>query len=84
MAYIAPYCTSPGQELEKPAPAQIRSWWEMRAKADEHAPEIQQWAYRELKDMPCAMIIDVACQLEKVLEFLVKAGFNHDKSRQAS
>ena len=41
-------------------------------------------AYRELKDMPCAMIIDVACQLEKVLEFLVKAGFNHDKSRQAS
>ena len=25
------------------------------------------------------MIIDVACQLEKVLEFLVKAGFNHNK-----
>ena len=74
---IAPYCPGPGQELLKPTLAQIRPWWEMRAKADEHAPEIQQCAHRELKDMP--MIIDVACQLEKVLEFLVKAGFNHDK-----
>ena len=49
----------------------------IKAKPDEYAPEIQQWAHRELKEMP--MIIDVAIQLEKVLEFLVKAGFNHDK-----
>ena len=25
------------------------------------------------------MIIDVACQLEKVMEFLAKAGFDHDR-----
>ena len=49
----------------------------IKAKPDEYAPEIQQWAHRELKEMP--MIIDVAIQSEKVLEFLVKAGFNHDK-----
>ena len=73
---IAPYCPGHQQELQKPTLAQIRPWWEMRAKQDEHAPEIMQWAHRELKDMP--MIIDVACQLEKVLDFLVKAGFNHD------
>ena len=61
---IAPYCPGPEQELQKPTPAQTRPWWEMRAKKDEHAPEIMQWAHRELKDMP--MIINVACQLEKV------------------
>ena len=74
---IAPYCPGPEQELQKPTLAQIRPWWEMRAKQDEHAPEIMRWAHRELKDMP--MIIDVACQMEKVLEFLVKAGFGHDR-----
>ena len=42
--------------------------WEMKATPDEHAPEIMQWAHRELNDMP--MIIDVACKLEKVMEFL--------------
>ena len=74
---IAPYCSGPGEELLKPTMAQTRPRWQMRAKADEHAPEIMQWAHRELKDMP--MIIDVAGQLEKVTEFLVKAGFSYDK-----
>ena len=73
---IAPNNPSHGPELDRPTTAQIRAWWEMKATPDEHAPEIMQWAHRELNDMP--MIIDVACKLEKVMEFLVKAGFNHD------
>ena len=73
---ICPYNPSPGQELEPPTAAQLRAWWDRKAGPDPFSEHIRQWAVREWDQMPT--IVNVAIRLEKVMDFLVQAGFTPD------
>ena len=71
------YNPSLGDELEPPTLAQLRAFWDTKASPDPKAGDIRSWASRELNDMPT--VVDVATKLEKVMAFLVEAGFTHEK-----
>ena len=57
--------------------AQLRSFWDTKASPDHRSGNIVSWASRELKDMPT--VVDVATKLEKVMAFLVEAGYTYEK-----
>ena len=63
--------------LVPPTPAQIRPFWETRAKPDYKCHDIVSWASPEERDMP--IVIDVASKMEKVMAFLVEAGYTYTK-----
>lgn len=70
---ICPYNSSTDGVLDFPTMGQIQAWWERRAKPNEHRPENTTWAGRDQESMP--MIIRTAMTVEKVMEFMVEAGF---------
>ena len=72
---LCPYNPNSGDTLDPPTPAQIRPFWEVRAKADPRCKDMILWTSREPKDM--RIIIDVAVKMEKVMAFLVEAGYTY-------
>ena len=74
---LCPYNPSHGDELEPPTTGQLRAFWDKKAKPDPNSNDIPSWASRELDDMP--IVVEVATKLEKVMAFLVKAGFTYEK-----
>ena len=70
---ICPYNPSTDGLLDSPTIEQIRAWRERRAKPNERRPENTTWAGRDSESMP--MIIRTAMKVEKMMEFMVEAGF---------
>ena len=74
---LCPYNPNSGDTLELPTPAQLRPFWDTRARADPKSNNIRSWACREEADMP--IVIDIATKMEKVMAFLVEAGYTYEK-----
>ena len=74
---LCPYNPNSGDTLEPPTPAQLRPFWDTKAREDPKSKNIRSWACREEADMP--VVIDVATKMEKVMAFLVEAGYTYEK-----
>ena len=74
---LCPYNPNSEDTLELPTPAQIRAFWDTKAREDHKCNYIRSWACREEADMP--VVIDVATKMEKIMAFLVEAGYTYEK-----
>jgi hypothetical protein len=71
---ICPYHCDENDDPKFPTEGMIEAWWTSKAKPGKGESKTLSWASRELESMP--MIIRTALKIEKMMEFMVEAGFH--------